>query len=82
MQRGAFRGRESAVREYAELCVGVPGRHALHEHVGTNLRGAGGEIVEEARDRGWDRLTNGELLRAAEAAGFEILVTTDRNGGG
>ena len=36
-------------------------------------------VVEEARDRGWDRLTNGDLLSAAEAAGFEILVTTDRN---
>jgi hypothetical protein len=39
-------------------------------------------VVEEARDLGCDRLTNGDLLRAAEAAGFEILVTTDRNGGG
>ena len=36
-------------------------------------------VVEEARDRGWGRLTNGDLLRPAEAAGFEILVTTDRN---
>ena len=36
-------------------------------------------VVEEARDRGWDRLTNGDLLCAAEAAGFEILVTTDRS---
>ena len=36
-------------------------------------------VVEEARDRGWDRLTNGDLLSAAEAAGFEILVTTDRS---
>ena len=36
-------------------------------------------VVEEARDRGWDRLTNGDLLSAAEAAGFEIVVTTDRN---
>jgi hypothetical protein len=36
-------------------------------------------VVEEARDRGWDRLTNGDLLRAAEVAGFEILLTTDRN---
>ena len=35
--------------------------------------------VEEARDRGWDRLTNGDLLRAAEVAGFETLLTTDRN---
>ena len=38
-----------------------------------------GHIVEEARDRGWDRLMNGDLLDAAEAAGFEVFVTTDRN---
>jgi len=38
-----------------------------------------GHVVEEARDRGWDRLANGDLLRAAEAAGFEVLFTTDRN---
>jgi hypothetical protein len=36
-------------------------------------------VVEEARDRGWDRLTNGDLLRAAEAAGVDVLLTTDRN---
>jgi predicted nuclease of predicted toxin-antitoxin system len=35
--------------------------------------------VEEARTRGWDNLTNGELLAAAEAAGFDVLLTTDRN---
>lgn len=29
--------------------------------------------------RGWDTLKNGELLSAAEAAGFEVFVTTDRN---
>jgi hypothetical protein len=34
--------------------------------------------VEEARARGWDTL-NGELLDAAEAAGFDVFVTTDRN---
>jgi hypothetical protein len=38
-----------------------------------------GHVVEEARARGWDRLRNGELLDAAEAAGFEVFVTTDRN---
>src|SRR5580704_764092 len=27
---------------------------------------------------GWDRLENGELLSAAEAAGFEVLLTTDK----
>lgn len=38
-----------------------------------------GHRVEEARARGWDRLRNGELLDAAEAAGFDIFLTTDRN---
>jgi hypothetical protein len=36
-------------------------------------------VVEEARTRGWDTLDNGELLDAAEAAGFDVFVTTDRN---
>ena len=36
-------------------------------------------IVEESRARGWDTLKNGELLDAAEAAGFDVFVTTDRN---
>ena len=35
--------------------------------------------VTEARARGWEELENGELLTRAEAAGFEVLVTTDRN---
>lgn len=35
--------------------------------------------VQEARSQGWDTLRNGELLDAAEAAGFEVFVTTDRN---
>ena len=35
-------------------------------------------VVEEARALGWDTLRNGELLDDAEAAGFEVFVTTDR----
>jgi argininosuccinate synthase len=35
--------------------------------------------VTEARARGWQELENGELLNEAEAAGFEVLVTTDKN---
>jgi hypothetical protein len=35
--------------------------------------------VTEARARGWDKLENGKLLTVAEAAGFEVLVTTDKN---
>ena len=38
-----------------------------------------GHVVEEARLHGWDTLRNGELLDAAEAAGFELFLTTDRN---
>jgi hypothetical protein len=38
-----------------------------------------GHIVEEARSRGWDILKNGELLDAAEAEGYDVLLTTDRN---
>jgi predicted nuclease of predicted toxin-antitoxin system len=35
--------------------------------------------VTEARARGWEELENGELLTIAEAEGFQVLVTTDRN---
>ncbi len=33
----------------------------------------------EAIARGWERLTNGELLRATEEAGFDLLLSTDKN---
>jgi hypothetical protein len=35
--------------------------------------------VTEARARGWEELDNGALLTEAEAAGFEVLLTTDKN---
>lgn len=35
--------------------------------------------VEEARARGWEELENAELIEVAEQAGFELLVTTDKN---
>ena len=38
-----------------------------------------GHTVVEAVARGWDRLTNGALLKAAEDAGFDILLSTDKN---
>ena len=34
--------------------------------------------VTEAIERGWDRISNGELLNQAEAAGFDVLLTTDK----
>lgn len=46
----------------------APLRRALTSHT-----------VVEAIERGWDRLTNGELIAAAEAAGFDLLLTTDKN---
>jgi hypothetical protein len=33
--------------------------------------------VSTAYERGWSTLKNGELLAAAEARGFQVLVTTD-----
>jgi hypothetical protein len=38
-----------------------------------------GHVVVEAIERGWDRLLNGELISIAEAEGFDILLTTDKN---
>jgi hypothetical protein len=36
-------------------------------------------IVTTVFELGWSRLQNGELLREAETAGYEIFVTTDQN---
>jgi hypothetical protein len=38
-----------------------------------------GHTVRAAKAQGWDTFTNGDLLTAAEAAGFDVLVTTDKN---
>lgn len=38
-----------------------------------------GHTVTEARTRGWDRLSNGDLLAEAERAGFEVFLTADKN---
>jgi|SRR6516225_7433082 len=46
----------------------VPIRPFLKEHT-----------VQTTPERGWDTLENGELLTAAEAAGFDVLVTPDKN---
>ena len=46
--------------------VGI--RHALPDHV-----------VKTATQQGWSTLLNGELLRAAEEAGFDVFLTTDTN---
>ena len=38
-----------------------------------------GHEVAFARQIGWHELRNGELLRQAEEAGFELLLTSDKN---
>jgi hypothetical protein len=42
------------------------------------LRLAGHE-VRTARQMGWQELENGDLLNAAESAGFELFLTGDKN---
>ncbi|MCX6590057.1 MAG: hypothetical protein NTZ56_00905 [Acidobacteria bacterium] len=43
------------------------------------VRALVGHTVTEARERGWAELRNGELLSAAEDAGFDVFVTADKN---
>ncbi|MGA2571603.1 MAG: hypothetical protein ABSF23_13875 [Terracidiphilus sp.] len=35
-------------------------------------------VVISAKSKGWDRLSNGDLLNAAEEAGFNVFITTDQ----
>ena len=37
-----------------------------------------GHSVSTAKERGWDRLTNGDLLATAEKADFELILTADK----
>lgn len=46
----------------------APLRHALVGH-----------SVETAFELGWGTLQNGALIAAAEAGGFEVFLTTDKN---
>ena len=48
--------------------VPVPLRNHLREH-----------DVRTARQMGWHELENGKLLSEAEDAGFEVMVTGDKN---
>jgi hypothetical protein len=38
-----------------------------------------GHTIKTAAEKGWSTLLNGKLLEMAETAGFELLVTTDKN---
>jgi hypothetical protein len=38
-----------------------------------------GHTVRTAAQQGWDTLKNGDLLSAAEEAGFDVFLTPDKN---
>jgi hypothetical protein len=38
-----------------------------------------GHIVRTAAQERWDTLKNGDLLSVAQTAGFDVLLTTDKN---
>ena len=38
-----------------------------------------GDTVSTSAREGWSRYQNSDLLNAAEAAGFDVFVTTDKN---
>ena len=38
-----------------------------------------GHTIITAKTKGWDRLNNGDLLKPAEAATVDLLLTTDQN---
>jgi predicted nuclease of predicted toxin-antitoxin system len=40
-----------------------------------------GHVVRTAAQQGWATLRNGDLIHSAEAASFDLLLTTDRNMG-
>ena len=53
----------------------------LFDHVTPRgvARSLTGHTVTKAKDRGWDKLTNGDLLAEAEQAGFDVLLTAGKN---
>jgi UDP-N-acetylmuramyl tripeptide synthase len=49
-------------------CVPKPFKYELPEH-----------NVSTAREQGWEALKNGELIKQAQAGGFQLLITVDQN---
>jgi hypothetical protein len=55
-------------------------RVVLDHSVPRGLRTALGDVeVRHAFEMGWHELRNGDLLRAAEGQGFDVLITSDKN---
>jgi hypothetical protein len=52
----------------------------LDENIPRGLRGIlTGHDVRTVPEMGWAAYTNGRLLNEAEAAGFDVIITSDRN---
>lgn len=53
----------------------------LFDHVTPRgvARSLTGHTVTKAKDQGWDKLSNGDLLAEAEQGGFDVLTTADKN---
>jgi len=56
------------MRILLDECVPLQVRHALPDH-----------NVATAQEMGWSGLGNGELLEAAEHAGFALFIVADKN---
>ena len=56
------------MRVLLDECVPVQVRHALPGHE-----------VSSAQQMGWSGLKNGDLLAAAENAGFDLFILADKN---
>jgi hypothetical protein len=50
--------------------------HCTPKSLGRELRG---HEVATARDEGWDKLSNGALMRAAAGKGYDAMLTVDRS---
>lgn len=56
------------MRVLLDECVPVQLRHALSGHE-----------VSTAQEMGWGGIGNGDLLAAAESAGFDLFILADKN---
>ena len=64
---------------YAPECAFFSIRERRFPFAAIWRRYLGDHIIGISADLGWARLRNGDLLAAAEQAGYELLLTTDKN---
>jgi Protein of unknown function (DUF433) len=74
-----FAARSVAAPESVEMMPALDAHPVWSQYAGSIVFFLIGHTITKARDRGWDRLTNGDLLAAAETAGFDVLLTADNS---